>query len=96
MLILILWGVLGLMLYFVEPEMVKDLLVPGLYLPFFILFLPASALTLAVILGNSRRGFILALGISALLILKVYRLDNWLNFFLVGGIVVTVDRYLSA
>ena len=84
------------MLYFVEPEMVKDLLVPGLYLPFFILFLPASALTLAVILGNSRRGFILALGISALLILKVYRLDNWLNFFLVGGIVVTVDRYLSA
>ena len=96
MLILIIWGVLGLMLYFVEPEMVKDLLVPGLYLPFFILFLPASALTLAVILGNSRRGFILALGISALLILKVYRLDNWLNFFLVGGIVVTVDRYLSA
>ena len=96
LLILILWTLLGLMIYFVEPEMVKDVLVSGMYLPFFLLFLPASIFTLAIIFGNNRRGCLLALGITAWLILKVYQLDNWLNGILILGIVVMVDRYLSA
>ena len=96
LLILILWSLLGLMVYFVEPEMVKDILIPGLYLPFFLLFFPASGLTLGVIFNNSRRGFLLAIGITVYLILKVYQLDNWLNIILISGIVVMVDRYLSA
>ncbi|MCX6816996.1 MAG: hypothetical protein NTZ93_03960 [Candidatus Beckwithbacteria bacterium] len=95
LLVLILWALLGLMLYFVEPAMVKDILIPGLYLPFFLLFFPASSLTLGIIFNNSLRGLLLAIGITAWLILKVYQLDNWLNIILISGIIITVDRYLS-
>jgi len=31
-LIVVLWTLLGLMLYFVEPALVKDILIPGVYL----------------------------------------------------------------
>jgi len=94
-LIITLWGLLGLMVYFVEPEMVKNILIPGLYLPFFLIFLPAATFTLAMVFNNSCRGFILALAITALLILKVYQLDNWLSFILIAGIAVAVDRYFK-
>lgn len=92
---LILWLLLGLLMVFVEPELVKDIFIPGLYLPFFIIFFPACWLTLTTIFGNSRRGLILGLGINTLLILKVYELSNWLNLILVLGIAVSVDRYLK-
>jgi len=92
----ILWGLLGGLVYWVEPKLVKDILIEGLYLPFFLLFLPAIFLTLAVILGNTKRGLLISLGLTGMLILKVYEIENWLNFILVAGIVVAVDRYLSA
>lgn len=95
-LIIILWGLLGALVYWVEPELVKDVLIPGLYLPFFLLFFPASLLTLALLLGNSRKGFLISLGITIGLILRVYRLDNWLNYILILGLMLAVDRYYSA
>lgn len=95
-LILILWFLLALMIFLIEPELIKDVIIPGLYLPFFGLFFPAVFLSLAIILNNSQRGFLISLGLTAILILKIYRLDNWLNFILVGGILITVDRYLSS
>lgn len=84
------------MIFLVEPELIKDVIIPGLYLPFFGLFFPAIFLTLSIILGGSRRGFLISLGLTAILILKINLLDNWLNFMLVGGILITVDRYLSS
>lgn len=96
LLIVILWGLLGLMIHFVEPEMVKDLLIPGFYLPFWLLFFPASFLTLAVFLNNSHRGLIVSLGITVFLILKIYQLGNILNLCLISGIIIAIDRYDSA
>lgn len=96
LLILIFWIILGLLMFFVEPELVKDVFIPGLYLPFFIIFFPACFLTLAIILSNNRRSLLLTLGINALLILKVYGLNNWLNLILIMGIIVAVDRYFRA
>ena len=94
-LILVLWGLLGTMIYFIEPELVKDVLVPGLYLPFFLLFFPASFFTLAMVLANTRRGLLVALGLSIYLILRIFELGNLLNLLLILGIVVAIDRYLE-
>jgi hypothetical protein len=94
-LIVVLWGVLGLMIYLVDPELVRDVLIPGLYLPFFLLFLAAAFFTLAVIFANSRRGFLVALGLTVFLILRVYQLGNLLNLLLIIGIVVAINRYFS-
>ena len=90
-----LWILLGLMVYFVEPALVKNILIPGLYLPFFLLFFPAGWFTFAIIFGNSRRGLFITFGITCFLILRIYQLDNILNFLLILGILVAVDRYAS-
>jgi len=89
---LIMWGCLGLLVYFVEPEMVKDILIPGLYLPFFLIFFPAVFLTLALFFGNSKKGLIYALGITTGLILQIYGLDNWLSLALLAAIIIAVDK----
>jgi len=94
-LIMVLWGLLGVIVNQVEPELVKDILVQGLYLPFWLVFFPASFFTLAVVVGNSRRGLVIALGLTGFLILRVYQLGNLLNLLLMVGLVVAVDRYLE-
>ncbi len=95
-LILLLWSLLGLMLVYVEPELVKDVLVPGLYLPFFLLFFPASFFSLALLLANTRRGLIASLGLSVYLVLRIYQLGNLLSLLLIVGIVIAVTRYLDS
>jgi len=94
-LIVVLWGLLGVLITRVEPELIKDILIPGFYLPFFLLFLPASFLTLAILLANAKRGLLGALGLNAFLILRIFQFGNLLNLFLIIGIIVAMDRYLE-
>ncbi len=94
-LILVLWGLLGGLITQVEPELVKDVLIPGLYLPVFLLLLPASFLTLAILSANTKRGLLIALGLNAFLILRIFQFGNLLNLFLIVGIIVAMDRYLE-
>jgi len=94
-LIVILWSLLGLMVYLVEPSLVKDILIPGIYLPFFLLFLPASWLTATIIWGNRRRGWLTAVGLTLFLILRLWGLGNNLNLILILGILIAVDRYFN-
>ena len=80
----------------VEPELVQDIVVPGLYLPFFVLFLPASFFTLALIFNHSRRGLIVAIGLSLYLGLRIYEMANMLNILLIVGMAIAIDRYLDS
>lgn len=95
-LILVLWGLLGAIVTQVEPELVKDLLMPGLYLPFFLVFFPACFLTLTMVLANTKRGLLAALGLTGFLILRVFELGNLLNLLLIAGILVAVDRFWTS
>lgn len=93
---LILWVILGLMLIYVEPELVKDILAPGLYLPFFVVFFPASLIGLALIIGNTRKGVLGSLGLTGFLILQIYDMGNVLNLLLITSILIAVDKYLDS
>lgn len=90
-----LWSCLGLIMWLVEPKLLKDILVTGLYLPFFLLFFPALFLTLAIILANSRRGLLIAIAVTIFLMLRIYQLGNLLNLLLIAGIVVAIGRYFD-
>lgn len=94
-LIVILWSLLGLMIAFVEPVLVKDILIPGAYLPFFLLFFPASFFTFAVVWGNTRRGLLTAAGLTLFFLLRIFGLGNPLNLLLILGILIAVDRYFN-
>ena len=89
---MVLWLVLGLMIYSVDPILVKDIIVPGLYLPFWLIFFPAGWLTLALLFGNTKRAFIITVGLIAIMILRIYDLGNVLNIILVAGITIAIDR----
>jgi len=83
------------MVVFVEPAMVKNILIPGLYLPFFLNFFLALFLTLAIVFANSRRGFLFSLGVVVLLILRLFQLGNILNAILITTLVLTLDYYFT-
>ena len=88
---LILWSFLLSFIFYVEPELVKDIFIKGLYFPFFSLFIPVSFLSLTLIFGNTRRGLLIAIGLGVFLILRIYELGNILNLLLITGIVIAID-----
>lgn len=94
-LIIFFWLTLGLMIWLVEPELIKDILIPNFYLPFFINLFLALFFTLAVIFANSRRGFLISLGTIIFLILRLHRLDNLLNIILIISCVAVLEFYFT-
>ena len=92
---LLLWGILTGLVIWVDPVLVKDILLPGVYLPFFIIFFPASIITLALLFGNSARGMLAALGLNIFLFLRIFGFGNWLNLVLIAGIVLAIDRFVK-
>ena len=92
---IVLWVFLGLLVFEVEPKLVKNILIPGMYLPFFLFFFPASFLTLAIIWGNSKRGFLSAVGLAGILMLRIYKLGNLLNLILLIGVLLAIEKYID-
>ena len=78
-----------------QPVMVKDLLIPGGFLPFFIILFLAIFFTLSIVFGNTRRGLIVSLAVIVFLILRLVKLGNWLNLLLIIGIAFALESYFS-
>jgi len=93
--IIFLWLCFAFLFFFVEPEMVKNIIIPGGYLLFFINLWLALFFTLAIILGNSFRGLFVSTFIIVFLILRLFKLGNWLNLLLLAAIAVALDRYFK-
>lgn len=83
------------MVYFVDPIMVRDLLIPNLYLPFFLVLFFALFFTLAIIFINSRKGLLFALAIVLFLILRLFGLGNILNAILIFGLLIALNYYFT-
>ncbi len=94
-LIFFFWTTLGLMFFYVEPDLVRDFFIPGLYLPFFFNLFWALFFTLAIVFVNSRRGLILASAMIIFLILRLWGLGNILNAFLLLALTVAFDYYFT-
>lgn len=94
-LIIFFWSTLFLMIFFTEPEMIKDILIENSYLVFYINLFLALFLTLAVVFGSSKTGLLAALGIICFLILAMYQLGNILNAVLITSIVFILNRYFT-
>ena len=77
--------------FFVEPETVKDVGAEGGYLPFFLSLFLALFFSLAAALKNSRRAFLISSGVVGFLVLRLWGLGNWLNAGLILGAVVALE-----
>jgi len=83
------------MVLYIEPELIKDTLVPETYFLFFLNLFLALFFTLAVFLANSRKGFIVTLGIIIFLILRLFGLGNLLNALLIIATIFSLEYYFT-
>jgi len=89
LLAILFWLAFGWLVYFQAPA--NNLLIFSFYL---LLFL-AVFLTAALILANSRRGFLLATFIILTLIFRYYQIGNLLNILLLAAIILILEIYLA-
>jgi hypothetical protein len=64
-----LWGAVVIVIIYVEPDLIKDILIPGTYLPFFVL--------LAITVWYSVRSFWIMITIMTGIILTTSQLMHW-------------------
>lgn len=86
---IILWGILGVIFFFVPPE---AFLAPFLFLTIVSL---TTLFTGSLIFANTRHGFLLTLGILIFMLLNYYNIGNYLNIVLLVGILFAVEYYCS-
>ncbi len=85
----VLWGLIFLIIYFVEPETVGAI-------PLFLLILfLALVFTFSFAFAHARRGFLASMALITFLILRYLGIGNFLNFVLILGLVATIELYFS-
>lgn len=90
------WFLLGLMIVFVDPVVVRDLVLPGSYVLFFLLLSVAVFLTASLVLGHQRRGLLVAIGVAAFLALRLVGLGHVVNALLLGAFLLVLELAASA
>lgn len=88
--------IVGLEIYFIDPAMVKDVVVPSSYLTFFVPLLLALFFTLGALFQNSRRSIFTSLAIIIFLYLRIFGLGTALNLVLLLAITVSLEYYFSS
>jgi len=73
----LLWGGVAAIILFVEPELIRDIIVPGLYLPLLILLLIALWYSLALIFKSAMISLMFASTVIGSLILIILRFMHW-------------------
>lgn len=84
-----LWGVLGLLIYFVDPDTF------GAVPAFFILIFSVLLFTSSLLFASTRRGLIISLSLSLFSILMYLGIGNILNLILILAIAICIELYLA-
>ena len=79
--------------FFVSPQNTTYHIPHIIY--FFTTLFVALTLTLALLFGNTRRGFLITLGIIGFLILRMYDLAHYLNLVLLIGFLISLEFCFS-
>jgi hypothetical protein len=72
--LVLLWGAVASVIVFIEPEVIKDILLPGAYLPFIVLLSMTIWYTLSVITKSISLSLMMTMSIMVGLILAMLRL----------------------
>lgn len=87
--IVLLWTLITLFIYFVEPNQLAAIPI------FFVLLFFSLLFTTSTIFANSRRGLITSLALIIFLLLRYIGVGNIINFLLLAGIVISTEIYFS-
>ena len=79
----------------IDPEMVKNIPLPGSYGLFFASVSLAIWSSAALIWGNYRRAALTTIVVVSFLILRLIKLGNWLNLILLTTVAVVIDSVFT-
>ena len=88
---LVAWFTVFFMIFFVDPQIVRDVPISGSYIPFFLLLFFSLFLTGSLLLSHTRRGFLFALGIVVYLYLRLFGLGHLLNTVLLFAFLLVFE-----
>lgn len=91
---LINWSLIGLMIYFVDPENVRDIIIPGSYLPMILLIFGGLFWFFSIVLMSAKRALRWTLGTVIFIYLRIYGLGSLLNGILIFGLLISLELYL--
>ena len=91
----ILWLLVGAIVWWIEPERIRDIPLPGSYGVFFGLVFLAVGVTAMTAWRNSRRGLLTGLVVTTFLILRLIKLGHWLNGLLLVGVAIAIDSVFT-
>ena len=85
----LLWSLLFLLVYFVDPGTF------GMIFVFFVLFFTAILFTFSLIFAGTRQGLIGSIALTIFAVLLYLGVGNWLNFILIVAIGVCIELYFG-
>jgi len=88
------WVSIGLVIWKVDPETIRDFIIPGSYLPMTLLMMGGIFWLLSILLMSSSTALRWALGITVFLELRVLGLGSILNGILIVGLLISLEIYL--
>lgn len=87
------WIVLGWMFWRVDPDNIKNFIVPGIYLPMLVTIFGALFLLFSVLLLSAKRAFRWSGGFTFFVLLRFLGLGSALNGVLILGLLFSVEIY---
>lgn len=87
------WVIVLLMVFFIDPDNLRDIPIEGSYLIPGILIWLALFLLLTIVLGRAMRGLWWSLGIVIYLYLRIWGVGSLLNGLLLLGFLTTIQVY---
>lgn len=75
--LIFLWGALALVIFKVEPELLRDVIVPGIYLPFYLLFGFTLWYTITLITKTVLMSLVVTITIVGWLMLSMLGFMHW-------------------
>lgn len=93
--ILVSWTIVGLMVWFVEPEKIKNFLVPGIYLPMLIVIFLGIFFLLSALLMSAKKALRWTAGAILFLLLRIMGQGSLLNGILILGVLTCLEFYIK-
>ena len=87
------WAVLGGVVFLVDPVVLADYPFPGTYGLFFVFLFLGAWFLASLLIANSRRGFLIAVGVVVLAYLQLWRLLSGINIVLLAGALAVFEYY---
>lgn len=87
------WLAIAYVVFFVDPEAIRDFIFPGSYLPMVLLMFGGIFWILAILLLSARKALRWTAGITMFLLLRLLQLGTTMNGLLILGLLLSWEVY---